>query len=264
MPALLEGRDLVRVFPPRAARVVAVKAGQGQALDAGAAIVQLDSPELAFEAAALKARLRSVGMRLDRLGADDQDRDDKLVLDGEYAALTHRLKSLAEERAQLDVRTPIAGVLIEIDPDLHAGRWLKAKEPIALVSGSAAAKVSGYVSENDIGRIGFGAAGRFIPDDPEVAAVEVELEAVAMSGTPALEIAELASPNGGRIAVQADARQKLVPTTAQFLATFRMAASVTAPRMAMRGVVHLTGSPESLLARTWRRVLKVLMQEGGA
>ena len=84
------------------------------------------------------------------------------------------------------------------------------------------------------------------------------------SAVPALEIAELALIQGGRIAVQPDARQRLVPTTAQYTAVFHVVSPAAIPRSTIRGLIHVAGRPESLLARTWRRTLKILMQESGA
>ena len=264
VPAVLEARQSATIYAPRAARVVSLHAKPGQTVDAGDTLAVLETPDLDFDESMQRSRLRAVDLRLARLTADAQDRDDRIVLDSEQAALSMRLKAIAQQRAELRIKSPIAGVIAELDPHLHAGRWITTKDQIALIVGRHEALVRGYVDEADIGRIEKGAAGRFVPDDPQVPSLEVTLRNVAVSGASPLAIAELATPSGGRIVAQPNARQLLVPASAQYLVELEVAEPASAPVRKHRGLVHVKGSAESLLARTWRRLLRVLVQESGA
>lgn len=268
VPAMLENVDMVRLYPPRPARVASVEVRHGQAVAAGALIARLEVPEDVHEEQAVRARLRSVSLRLNRLSADEQDRVDKLVLDGEHAALSAKLKGLEQERRRLELRAPGAGHLVELEPDLHPGRWLSPKQQVALIAGQTTSprsiKAVGYVAEADVARVGAGTRGHFVPDDPRLKALSVVVQTVSTSGAAAIEMAELAAVNGGPIAVQPDTRQRLAPTTAQFPVTMIVENEVGSMPRSLRGMVHLNGAPESLLARTWRRFLRILLQESGA
>lgn len=264
VPAVLEGRDLSRIYAPRPARIQSVHAVQGQSLADGTLLMKLESPLLNQEEALTVARAQATRLRLSRRTADAQDRADYLILEEELAALTARMRSLAAEREQLEIRAPSAGVLMELSPDLHAGRWLAAKQQLAVVSGSSQATLNGYVHGDDLWRVKAGANGRFFPDNAEQPSSQAVLSEVAVTGATQIEIADLASINGGTIDVEQDARQRLVPSQAQYRVRLDVAGDHSAPAQATRGFVRMEGVPESLLARAWRQVLKVLVREAGA
>ncbi|MGQ0673278.1 MAG: hypothetical protein ACT4N2_10440, partial [Hyphomicrobium sp.] len=236
----------------------------GEPVAAGALLARLDVPEIASEEAIARARLKAIMLRLGRTSADTRDRDDALVLGQERAALQSRLAGLAAERRQLELRAPQAGRVVEVMSDLHPGRWLAAKQQIALVDGSRLAILNGYIAAADLSRVAPGAAGRFVPDDALEPAFDVALRTIAATGIAEVDIPELASAHGGAVAAEPDARQKLVPTEAQYRVTLDIEGPHAVPVKAIRGTAHLSGVPESFLARAWRRVLTVLVRESGA
>jgi putative peptide zinc metalloprotease protein len=261
VPAVIEARDVTRVFPPRAARVVTVHAKPGDVVEAGALLLQLEAPELSHELNVVRMRLAAVQVRLARRGADDADREDNIILESELAALAVRQGGLLKEQNELAVRSRRGGVLAEFNTQLAPGRWIGPKEPIATIVEGQATSVLGYIGEADLWRVQPGAIGRFIPDDSSSASVTVTLATIAIAGATEIELPELAQPHGGRIAVQPDSRQKLVPTLAQYRAVMAANSDVFRPLMLTRGLVRLDGQRESLFARSWRQMLKVLVRE---
>jgi putative peptide zinc metalloprotease protein len=238
-----------------------VHAHPGQAIEAGALLVQLESPDLNHELNIVRMRLTAVRVRLARRGADDADREDNLVLESELATLAVRQTGLLKEHDELEVRALRSGEVVEFNPQLMPGRWIGAKEPIATIIEGRATSALGYIGESDLWRVQTGANGRFIPDDASGSAATVTLVTIAVAGAELIELPDLAQPHGGRIAVQPDSRQKLVPTVAQFRAVMQANADVVRPATMTRGLVLLNGQRESFLARGWRQVLKVLVRE---
>jgi putative peptide zinc metalloprotease protein len=264
IPAVLEAADVAHIYPPRAARVVAVHVVAGQTVRKGDRLIQLDSADLESERRATMARLDAVRMRLARISADKEDRDDSLVLESAFTSLRMKLDGLNKEQGELDVRIPADGIVAELNPSLQSGQWIAARDRIALVRGNDRVSVTGYVAESDLGRIDVGALGRFIPDMPQASSASMTLQSIAVSGSSYIDPPELASANGGRIEAFPDNRQRLVPVTAQYLVTLGVTTSVPVPSMRLRGVVNLEGSPESFFAAMWRRALKVFVRESAA
>jgi putative peptide zinc metalloprotease protein len=261
VPAVMEARDMTRVFPLRSARVVSVHVVAGETVEVGALLLQLEAPDLNHELNVVGLRLAAVRARVARRGADDADREDNLVLESELAALVIRQIGLLKEQKELEVRAPRGGEIVEFNPQLRPGRWIGPKEPIATIVESHATSAFGYLSEADLWRVQSGATGRFIPDDAIGAVVPVTLATIAIAGATEIERPELAQPHGGRIAVQPDSRQKLIPTAAQYRVVMQASGEVMRPSMPMRGLVQLDGQRESFFARGWRQVLKVLVRE---
>ncbi len=264
VPAILEAADVARLFAPRPARIIAIEVQVGQAVKKGDRLMRLEALDLESERLTTAAKLAVIAVRLDRMSADKTDREDSQVLESQRAALLSRMQGLDRERQELVIRAPIDGIVGELSPQLQAGRWISQKEQLALVHGDGHALISGYVAEPDLGRIDTGAKGRFIPDAPLAASVPVTLSMIAISSTRHLEFAELSSVHGGRIDASADARQRLVPSGAQYGATFAVADRVPNLVLRQRGLVHVTGRAESYFSAVWRRVLKVIVRESSA
>ena len=264
VPAIVEARDFAHVYPPRIAMVRAVSVKRGDTIDAKTVLVELDAPELTHERRLVDAKLRLVRFRLARRGVDGQDRDDNLVLEGELAALHAREKGLAREQAELMLRAPLDGRVMEINPEIHPGRWLSQREPVALVVGPHGLRVRGYLAEAGLARVKAGTRGRFVPEDAAGSALTVELERVSVTSSSLIEIADLASQYGGAVATVPDPRQRPVPSGAQYLVTMKVLGDATAGNRTMRGTVWLDGDGESIAAGIWRHVLRVLVRESGA
>ncbi|MEQ1713444.1 MAG: biotin/lipoyl-binding protein, partial [Hyphomicrobium sp.] len=267
---------LTRLFPPRPAEVAEVHVRQGQEVGAGDPIVTLRSPELVHRITLASRRLALVELRLARRGTDDQDRTASLSLERERAALRSQLAGLEAERAELVVRTPIAGDVAELNLEVQPGRTIGRAEPIALIRGGDTLIARGYLAEHDLARLdGTGGTtggmkndgGWFAPDDPQLARRQLKLASVASASSATIEIAELASQHGGPLAVRPKAEahgpRQLVPLAASYLTVFDVTDGAAPLHKSERGVIHLDGRPESLLARMWRQTLKVLVRESG-
>jgi putative peptide zinc metalloprotease protein len=183
------------------------------------------------------------------------------VLESELASLSIRQSGLLQEQSELAVRAQRAGSVVEFNSQLTPGRWIGLKEPVATIIEGTATSAVGYISEGDLWRVLPGATGKFIPEHAMDASAPVTLKTIAVAGAAVIDVPDLAQPHGGRIAVQPDSRQKLVPVTAQYMVVMLADADVVRPAMVTRGVVHLHGERESLFARSWRQVLKVLVRE---
>lgn len=264
VPAVIEGKDIARVYTQRPSRVVSVDVAPGQFVAAGTVLATFDVPEIDNEEQVIRARLAAIHLRLARRSADEKDLQDNLVIEQERAVLSSRLNSLAVQRRQLELRAPISGHVVEVMSDLHPDRWLASKQQIALIDGSNQAKLAGYIAADDLWRVRPGATGTFVPEDVQAPRVAVKLTSIGVSGAQEIDILDLASTNGGYVAAEADAQRRLVPTNAQYRVGLEALDDDAAPTRTLRGVVLLTGSAESLLSRAWRRVLTVLVRESGA
>lgn len=264
VPAVLEAGKISKVFPPRSSRVKEVRVVQGAHVVRGQVLVQLAQPDLDQEQRTMGAKRDAIRLRLNRLSADRDDRGDKLVLESELSSLTSRLAGLAIEQSELEVRAPQDGVVAELNTGLHAGRWIAAKEQIAMVVDSGTLKVRGYLGEGGLWRVENGATGTFIPEVPMVETMSVIVTSIAAGAVNAIDIPELATPSGGRIEAQADNRQRLIPSSAQYLIAMTVTGAFTGLPASVRGTVQLTGRPESFFASVYRRILKVLVRESGA
>lgn len=121
----------------------------------------------------------------------------------------------------------------------------------------------GYVAETDLWRIAAGHTGAFVPEAPQRASARVTLAEISVGGTGQIEIADLSSHHGGRIAVNVDDRRRHVPVVAQYPVRLQLAQPSTSPELMLRGMAVIDGQAESLVAAAWRRTVTVLLRESG-
>jgi putative peptide zinc metalloprotease protein len=235
----------------------------GDPLREGDPLVELDAPDVDNEMRLTETRIALAERRLARRIADATDREQSLVLEDELAALRVNLAGLHSIRERLVVRAPVAGRVLELNDALHPGRWVAMTEAIARVGDPSAVVVRGYVAEQDLWRLADAARGRLVPYETPAASIPLTLTSVARSGAPAIELAELAQVHGGRIAASEDRDRRLVPISAQFLATMTPVDALPPVNSVTRGLVLIEGKAESLAGRAARQVARVLVRESG-
>lgn len=263
IPAVLGASDLTQMYPARAAQVASIDVSRGEALPAGATIAKLYAPQIEREIGETKINIDLIKLRLARAMVDETEREQYVVLSQQLAGLQSKYVGLLKERDELVVRAPVAGSVLELGPDLHVGRWLGTSDPIALMASREKFVARGYVSESDVWRVERAATGRFIPDDISRPSLSVKVIRLAPAGVSQIDIPELASTHGGSIPVEADAKQRLVPVTAQYLVELEPRETLLAQNQSMRGIVELNGSPEHLLVRGLRNAWRVFIRESG-
>ena len=243
--------------------MLAVHVKTGDEIKAGDVLAELASPEVEKEQRIGEIRARLTDLRLARRTVDGADREDTLVLERERTAITARLSGLRNETEELVLRAPAVGRVIEVNPAVHAGRWIGRDELVAVIGAGHTPHVLGYVSEDDVHRIKPGARGRFIPDDPTIGAIDVELIGLAESAAANIEIMDLISKYGGHVATSADAaNRRETPVAAQYPARFAVS-SAQPFEQSVRGIVRVEAEAASPLSRFWRHAAGVLIRESG-
>lgn len=265
IPAVVESEKLTTLHPLRNARVVAVHTAHGARVAAGDMLVTLSSPDIDDDLARARISLRLAELQYARRTADAADRESSLVLESTIAGLQARIAGLERERGELRITAPFDGRVVDLNPDLVVGRWVGARDALAVVASPQERLVAkGYLSEDDLWRLDKGAKGIFIPEHAHRAARPVEIRSIAAASARFIDIAELASTHSGRIAVAEDEKGRLAPTSAHYLVHMSVPADGGSNDLSFRGLVIAEGQPESLLARLWRQVLQVVMREATA
>jgi putative peptide zinc metalloprotease protein len=264
IPAVLEAAELQAIHPKRNAQITSVQVRHGDIVAAGQTIATLRSSDIEEELNRARISLRLVELRFARRLADALDREGSLVLESSITALRTKIAGLENEQAELTLKAPFDGRIVDLNVDVQPGRWVSPRDMVAIVAGGMGLVAKGYVAEADVGRIEPGAAAWFIPEHPVRERVDLRVERIATAGATQIEIAELASVHSGPIHVSVDDRRRLLPATAQYQVTLTMAQSAASTELAVRGLVIAEGRAESVLARVWRRTLSVLVRESGA
>ena len=175
-PAMLEPENYARLYPEAAGQIDRIAVKPGDAVEAGDLLFSLTSPPLAYERRMAETEIALRELRIGRGGADSEDREARIVIEGELAALRSKLDGLAKIEAKLAVKAPFAGRIAETNPNLYVGRWITRREQLGLLTSPAGAISRGYVDGDALPRIAPGSSAIFIPDDISEKSIDVVVQ----------------------------------------------------------------------------------------
>lgn len=262
VPAMLEAGRVSELHSPVAARVARILVKDGQAVEQGAVLVELASPDIDSRQIIVRREIDILQLQLRRQAGRSETVADIGVLEQRLAEAVAEYRGLAAQRERLSIRAPQAGRVRDLMPNLEPGRWVAPGVPLARIVESGT-RLRGYLAEDALWRVEVGAKGRFIADDPMRASLPVELLEIDANGAAWLDQEALTSDHHGPIAVRRDEQQRAEPVQAQYGVRLKVDESVAAPVQPLRGVVMLEGQSESVLLAAWRRLAALGVRESG-
>ncbi|GFM51635.1 hypothetical protein PSCICE_29020 [Pseudomonas cichorii] len=262
LPVMLEAGRVTALHAPVAARVKQVNVQDGQTVEQGAVLVELESPDVDSRQAIVRREIEILQLQIRRQAGRSETVADVGVIEQRLASAVAEYRGLAAQRERLLVRAPQAGQVRDLMPKLSPGRWVSTQTPLArIVEGGT--RIRGYLAEDALWRIAPGDKGRFIADDPMRGSLPVELLEVDANGVSYLDQEALTSDHRGPIAVRRDENQRAEPVQGQYGVRLKVLEDIEAPTQPLRGVAVLQGRSESLLGAVWRRLAALGVRESG-
>ncbi len=258
--ALLSAGRRAGLYAPAGAVVESVAAKHGTAVAEGADLFRLRSPDLE---ARMEIARRKIAAQQAKLSLASLD----LELRAEMATEWEQLERLAEdfaglmrEQANLDIRAPFAGRVVDVPEWLAPGGWVMAKEPLASLVGGGS-RVQVFVPEFARERLSAGGGGLFYPAGRGREPVRLRIESIEEQALREVAWPELASPFGGPLGAHKVAGDRLEPDQS----VYRVVCLVEgdSPDQFLVGQATLEAEPRSLVSEMWRRFLGLLVRESG-
>jgi len=262
IPVMLEAGRVTALHAPVAARVKQINVHDGQMIEAGTVLVELESPDVDSRLIIVRREIDILQLQMRRQAGRSETAADVGILEQRLAEAVAEYRGLQARRERLSLKAPQAGQVRDLMPQLAVGRWVSTKEPLARVV-EGGTRMRGYLAEEDLWRVAPGAKGRFVADDPMRPAWPVELLDVDANGVAAIDQEALTSDHHGPIAVRRDENRRPEPVQAQYGARLRLLEDVPTPSHPLRGVAVLQGRSESLLGTVWRRMAALGVRESG-
>ncbi len=246
------------------AYISTVRVRNGATVERDAVVVRIEKPELDHRLRQLRRQVKSLRWQLARIESLDATSDQAGVFRQELLRILTLIDGLTSERARLDVSTPIAGRVADLDPTLRVGQWIGSGTAIGIVLDTAGTKVVGYVTEEDLPRIAAGARGTFYPDVMNVDPFAVEVRSIDGANTTRLKTAVLASEYGGPVGVRTGQdNSAMVPEQTIYRVEMIPGENAPQPNFVLRGVAVIEGEPVSLAGRAFRFAAGILIRESG-
>ncbi|MBL4614865.1 MAG: HlyD family efflux transporter periplasmic adaptor subunit [Magnetovibrio sp.] len=263
VPTVLQAVDRAHIYAPVAARIVTVHVKRGDLVSRGDVLLSLESFDLNHQITIAQLQIATVRQQVRREAAGGSEAENIRILQRRLAGEISALGGLEDQKALLTVRSTIDGRVTDFDAALKTGLWINDKDPLAKVVALGAARLNGFIDELDVGWVNVGAQATFHPENPSQPMLTARVTTISDINSQVLDIAYLASVNGGDIPVETDLHGSLVPIRGIYRVILSPAPAIGAPAVVIRGTTHIKGAPQSLIMRAWNRVWSVLIRESG-
>ncbi len=261
---LLQTGQAQVIYAPAAGRIEALRVADGAPVRAGQTLLD-------FSAEQVEQQLQSARSRVQRYSAEADANALRADLHGRLAVAEGQLSTAQAARRGLESRlkersptSPVDGQLRWRDPDLRAGDWVAAREPLATVlSTQDGWQVEAYLSESELARVAPGSRARFYPDGRFGAPLDLTVAAISHDASHVLPHRDLASALGGTVAVR-EVDGRLLPEQAVYRISLRADTQPAAlAGQTWRGKVVVDSAPESMADRVMRAALALWWREAG-
>lgn len=262
-PAVLERAQAQVVYAPRAAEVAQLSVREGDVVRAGQTLVALRSSELDYQLKAAEEQAARSKWQLDQQPFNDELRALGPALRKRWETAQQAVDGYRAEQQRLALAAPFAGRVVDVNPALHQGGWLRGGEPVLGVIGATGVKGEAYVGESDLARLRAGQRVRFAPRLPEAAVLDCVVGGVDRLNLAALDEPYVASVYGGGIPSLLRRDGTLAPLESTFRVRFGQctAAPGQAPASELPGQARIYGESRSLAGRFIRWLAALLRRE---
>ena len=261
-PGLLRAARQMAIITAQPGRLDRATA-DGSAVAAGQPLFTLENPDIAHDAAAAEVEIAGLKARLAGQSFDAAAAQDLPVAWLQLEGAVARLREAQAQAAQLVVRAPFDGLLVDVPRDVATGIWMPRREQLGILVDPTAMRVEAMVNEADVARIEPGRTAYFRPENGE-ANIPLVVHDVSPGAVPLLEHPELASVHGGGVPVRRESDGRLKPEAAVYRVTLVVPTGVPEPLVSVRrGSVRIDAMRRSIAAGLWRRIAAVVMRESG-
>ncbi len=147
VPSLLLFQEAIRVEAPSPGRLSEALPAEGRTVTEGEPLVRLTSDTLAFEREQAEFDLQKVRAGIRNLGTSPEQVAYGRWLEAEAERLQSILDKYREAMAQMEIRAPAEGRIVDVNPDLYAGAFLRRGVHLFTVMAPSRHEVKAFVHE---------------------------------------------------------------------------------------------------------------------
>jgi putative peptide zinc metalloprotease protein len=261
-PAVLEHAQARMVYAPRAAQVVQLAVHEGERVQAGQLLLRLQSPSLDYQLQAAAQQAARSQWELNQQPFNDELRVLGPALRKRWETAQQAVAGYRAEQQQLVLKAPFDGRVVDLDPAMHQGGWLRGGEQVLGVVGDHGLKGEAFVGESDLARLRAGQRMRFVPRMLEAGELACTVSGVDRLNLAALDEAYVASIYGGPISSLRRPDGSVVPLESIFRVRFgQCAPPARMPASELSGQAVIVGDSRSQAGRFVRWLAALLRRE---
>lgn len=262
IPAIFKAGQFTEFHSPVPVRVGERLVVPGEVVESGQLLVRLTSDKLDYQQTLLEEELRLIQLRKQRRASSREEKVNLAILTRQEEQVNKQLAGVLQRQKQLEIRATHGGIVSSVSV-AGVGSWVGVKEVLVSVVDLSSSGLEGYLSESELDVVRDGQQGVFI-SDLGGDAVPVALVGIDIAAMQHVQYEELASSQGGRIAVRRLPNGSLVPEQSYYPVRFTDVSDLSTPNSwRVPGVVVLEAESRSLILYGLQKLGMVLLRESG-
>lgn len=260
LPAMMHAARHQVVFPSAPAHIISVSVAEGQAVKAGDLLAILESPDLATDLRQARHELQKLEILRSRGQSNPALLANASLSEEAVEKARVKVAALEEQEQRLQIKAPFDGVVRDKNIEAKPGRYIGMTEPLFTLIDPSATEITAYADENLRDKIAIGSRAEFFGDDRYTEAGGLVIDFISQAGGNNLAWPELASTNGGPVAVDMTGDGQGVPRLSLYEVRARMTG--VAPAQVERGYLRVDSSHSSIFIN-WIKGLGALFRQEG-
>lgn len=255
------------LYSPDKAKIVRVYVDEGQRVMKGDRLFVLASPQYEYRLQKAALAETNYSALLARLG-DRKTLDEKDVINSRLKQVQRERLGVERQRKRLTIEAANDGLVTRLSDYAREGAWVAEDTALGIVISDQSQELIAYLTQQDLGRVAVGRKGKFIPEDPALASIAVELVDIDRTAVADVDVPGLAAMHGGDVVVRDRGGEQLVPLVPVYRLRFRLLGSspdgrARAALPSVRGTVHIEATPVALSQLVRERITGLLVRESG-
>ncbi|MBL95862.1 MAG: peptidase M50 [Magnetovibrio sp.] len=262
VPAVLGAEKQISLVAPTAGRLIDFPSTGGQLVKKNDIVVSLENPDLDHQLFLANTKIIRTEYELEasQLGSSWKKQTQTLLVALEK--LFAEVALIRERKEQLIIKSPIDGIIVDIDPTLNHGQWIKTGQMLATLRSREKARIVAYVDETQVHNIETGRECIFFLETGNHESIPCKISIVERVARRKLEDISLASIYGGSIPVHIN-NSDLVMDKAHYRVIIKLGANTFSLRTQLRGIVRISTPKQVPLAHLFKFILAVIIRESG-
>lgn len=268
VPAVLSGEPLSRIYSGQPGQVSSILVKDGDFVEKGDLLARLHSPFLEQRLALAVHEVKRLSALRAQTDTSSELISERLIVEQRLVQAQSARQAIEQAMEQLDIHAPFSGEVVDINEEVHVGRWVSSGERIMTLVGFDDYVITGWISEKETPYAREGDIAKFYAEVSQgYQALPAQLVRIDNSVVSELSMPYQAAVFGGRVPVAAsEAGGALHPSKA----VFRVAATAsplgskkTGWTGQQRGVLVVAGQRRSLLESLWVWLAAAFIRETG-
>ncbi len=262
---VLHQSDYRSIYASVPSNIKSLNVKNDQSAKAGQILLILESDPLEKDLEIAKVKLEYLQIRKSREQTNIAlYREHHGRLDNKISQAAQKLHALQKQKERLIIKAPFDGIIRDLRPEIHKGRWVSSHELLFTIIGKEKKTLTAYIGENQLARIEIGNKAKFYPKSSLFSQNNFIVESIDPTNAATLLWPELSSIYGGNIPAIAK-EQKVSPLESIYRVKLKPLQkkdiSLKTSHFIEKGQVRIKAHRESVLLSIFQRFVALIIRE---